>query len=171
MPLFSPCAPCCDPCSGVCTGDYGVGSSAVAHFDGGLITNINLYGCSSRPFMNGSGNVPPSQGNGLYNNLLPFGDYPSAAIAIPAAIYGSFDAVCIKAGVRFRFWSQVNFSGNLKIDMIGPRIMINSNWSFGGVCGPLSICPGPEATCCCYSPTNMYTDSTWNTGSFKLEAV
>jgi len=56
------------------------------------------------------------------------GDYPQNEKAFPKAVATTFDGIAIDKGTRLIIYSKSNYKGEVLLDAVGPKIILNVKW-------------------------------------------
>jgi len=56
------------------------------------------------------------------------GDYPQNEKAFPKAVFHTFDGIAIDKGTRLIIYSKSNYQGEVLLDVLGPKIILNVLW-------------------------------------------
>jgi hypothetical protein len=56
------------------------------------------------------------------------GEYPDNTLAFPKAVQSTFDGIAVDSGTRLIIYSGKNLSGQILLDVQGPKIINNSIW-------------------------------------------
>ena len=65
-----------------------------------------------------------------YSEFVGSGEYPNNELAFPKAVASTFDGIAIDAGTRLIIYEGKNFTGNILLNVIGPKLIYNGKWEF-----------------------------------------
>ena len=65
-----------------------------------------------------------------YSELVGAGEYTDNKTAFPKAVKTTFDGIAIDHGVRLQLFSEINYGGNIVIDVIGPMLINNRTFHY-----------------------------------------
>jgi len=72
----------------------------------------------------------------IYSEFVGSGEYPDNELAFPKAVSWTFDGIAIDVGTRLIIYEGKNFTGNILLNIIGPKLIYNEKWNTSIGYGP-----------------------------------